>query len=187
MTGLAVWQDWMPGDGYAWAIAFDSLSDRDQDAIFFGRRLSEPLPSPTVSELTEGELGDLVGSGASLLIVSPSLRRVLDREAGSATQLIPVEIDGHPDAGYAIVNVLTELDLLDRDRSSCSRDEDGLLMGVRSLALRPVPADAPPIFRLVEPAGVVVVERELREALEAAATSPGRFVPVEDFRWGDDS
>jgi len=77
----AVWQFPGPGSGDAFAESRRGLSPEQEDAIYFGERLPEPLPDVETGPLSEGRIGHVIGTSFSALVVSPAVRALLDPAA----------------------------------------------------------------------------------------------------------
>jgi hypothetical protein len=189
----AVWQFLGPGSGYAFAQGQRGLSDEQENAIYFGQRLREPLPDVEIGPLSEGRLGHVIGTSFSAFVVSPAVAGLLDPV--SAVQFVPVRLPRGPGSGsdtgtgtgtgYAIMNLLAHVPCLDFERSDYDRmpGHPDRLLGVRRLVLRAIPADAPALFHVAELPGAILVRADLRAGLEAL-DGAGEFVEVGDFTWG---
>lgn len=183
----AVWQFLGPGSGYAFAEARRGLSDEQENAVYFGERLAEPLPDVTIGPLSEGRIGHVIGTSFSAFVVSPAVRALLDPVA--PVQFVAVRLPRRPGSGhgpgYAIMNLLARVPCLDTERSDYDRmpGHPDRLLGLRRLVLREIPADAPAVFHVAELPGAILVRADLRARLEAL-DGAGEFVAVEDFTWG---
>jgi hypothetical protein len=179
----AVWDSLGPGSGYAFALAWRGLSEEQGNAIFFGQRLPQPLPDVEIGPLSEGRIGNLIGTSSSAFVVSPAVRALLDPVA--PVQFVPVRLPRRRGRGYAIMNLLAHVPCLDTERSDYDRmpGHPDRLLAVRRLVLREIPADAPAAFHMSELPGAILVRDDLRAGLEALDRA-GTFVDVEDFAWG---
>jgi hypothetical protein len=179
----AVWQFLGPGSGDAFAESRRGLSDEQENAIYFGQRLPEPLPDVEVRALSEGRVGHVIGTSFSLFVVSPAVHALLDPAA--PVQFVPVRLPRRRGSGYAIMNLLAHVPCLDFERSDYDRmpGYPDRLLAIRQLVLREIPADAPALFHMAELPGAILVRADLRAGLEAL-DGAGEFVEVEDFTWG---
>jgi len=182
----AVWQFLGPGSGYAFAEGRRGLSDDQENAIYFGQRLPEPLPDVEVGPLSEGRIGHVIGTSFSAFVVSPDVRALLDSAA--PLQFVPVRLPRHGggrEPGYAIMNLLAHVPCLDFERSDYDRmpGHPDRLLGVRRLVLHEIPADAPALFHVAELPGAILVRADLRARLEAL-DGAGEFVEIADYTWG---
>jgi hypothetical protein len=184
-SGLRIWQATGPGAAVAWAEAQRGLSEDQIVAIHFGRNLEEPLPEVEITSLSDGRLGNAIGSSFSVLIVSPAARNVLTVGAAQALQFIEVQLPVPGADGYTIVNVVEHVPAFDEARSDVERlpAPPDRIVTVRKLALADVPGDAPPIFHIAEFPGPLVVRDELRARLEALGDA-GEFIPIDDYEVG---
>jgi hypothetical protein len=179
----AVWRFLGPGSGYAFAEGRRGLSEEQENTIFFGRRLPEPLPAVEIAYLSDGRTGNLIGSSFSAFVVSPAVRALL--EPAAPVQFVPARLPRRRGSGYAIMNLLAHVPCLDAERSDYDRmpGHPDRLLAVRRLVQREIPADAPALFHMAELPGAILVRADLRAGLEALGGC-GEFVEVEDFRWG---
>jgi hypothetical protein len=179
----AVWQFPGPGSGDAFAESRRGLSPEQEDAIYFGERLPEPLPDVETGPLSEGRIGHVIGTSFSAFVVSPAVRALLDPVA--PVQFVPVRLPSRPGSGYAIMNLLAHVPCLDFERSDYDRmpGHPDRLLAVRRLILREIPLAAPALFHVAELPGAILVRADLRARLEAL-DGAGEFVEVEDFTWG---
>ncbi|HUA27930.1 MAG TPA: hypothetical protein VMC03_03530 [Streptosporangiaceae bacterium] len=177
-----VWQFLGPGSGDAFAEGRRGLSEDQESAIYRGQRLPEPLPDVEIVYLSEGRIGNLIGSSFSAFVVSPAVRALLD--PATPVQFVPVRLRRRA-SGYAIMNLLAHVPCLDTERSDYERmpGHPDRLLAVRRLVLHEIPADAPALFHMAELPGAILVRADLRAGLEAL-DSVGEFVEVEDFTWG---
>jgi hypothetical protein len=182
----AIWQFLGPGSGDAFAEGRRGLTQEQEDAIYFGERLPEPLPDVEIMYLAEGRIGNVIGSSFSAFVVSPAVRALLDPVA--PLQFLPVRLPRHRvrrRSGYAIMNLLAHVPCLDFERSDYDRISGypDRLEAVRRLVLHEIPADAPALFHVAELPGAILVRADLRAGLEAL-DGVGEFVEVEDYTWG---
>ncbi len=179
-----VWQFLGPGSGHAFAESQRGLSESQQTDIFLGRPLSVPPPEVDVRYLSEGSLGNVIGSSFSAFVVSPAVQELIG--AAAPAQFVAVRLPHDSSApGYAILNVLAHVDCFDRGRSDWDHvpGRPERVLAVRRLVLRGIPLDAPAIFHVGGLPGVLLVRTDLRAALEGLG-GVGEFVPIAHFRWG---
>jgi hypothetical protein len=187
LTGHRVWEPLGPGSGIAYVEAQRGLTDDQVTAVFFGEPLPEPVPNVDLLSLTPGHLGNLLGSSFSAHIVSATLRDLLVRTVPGQLQLVPARLPGRRTADYAILNVLARVACLDLKHSRFQRlpGHPDRLQNISRLALRPIPKGTPPIFHIAEIPAAILVRKDLQEQIMAAGNAVGKFVPTEDYRWGD--
>jgi hypothetical protein len=106
------------------------------------------------------------------------LAKVLKDIADQRVQLLPLSIQGNSKLKYFAVNVLDSVELMDRDRSKFSVFEGtNAISQIKSLVLRKA-KNLPPIFHLAENPPLIIIDDELKKALEKASDSPGYFKSV---------
>ena len=186
MREFVIWGAYAPGSEYAFVEAQDGLTESHKERLLEGERLGDPLPRVTVTRLSNGKLGDVIGATTWGPLVATPVREELSLCCAEQVQLIDVAIRGRPQAQYAIANVLAKLPLIDLAQSSLRAYDKAphAIYQVKHLVLKPIPDDAPPVFRLAALPDVLLVAKEVREQLEAASESPGVFTPVEKFTYG---
>ena len=161
-----------------------------------GRRLllGEKLPrAPRVLAMYTGKLlTDALGAYTGWLILAPNLVRVL-QAAGARLQLLPLGVARmlhfeppmcaeEIEMKYVIANVLDTIPALDLERSKTTMYEGtDAIAHITRLKLRPIPADAPPIFHVAEYPVLVLVRDDLRQQLQAASPHPGVFTAAEKY------
>jgi hypothetical protein len=185
MSGThAVWKFTGPGAGYAYAEGQRGLSVAQQNAIFFGEPLPDPLPEAEITALSEGMRGHLIGSSFSAFIVSRPARELLEGRA--PVQFIPARLPRGAAGDYAILNALASVPCFDYHGSEYERlaGDPRQILTVRRLVLRELPRDAPSLFHLAELPGALLVDEALRADLLKLDDGIGELVPVEDFTWG---
>src|SRR5262249_4176092 len=155
-----------PGSGLAFAEIVDGWSFELDNEILFGHRIPDPLPKLTVAKLSPGELPDTLAMAGSGILVAAELMGPLERAAGEHIQFVPVGI--YPGPPYNLVNVLTLVPCMDRERSKYEPYDEPphAIRKLSKLVLLPVPRDAPAIFRIKEIPGVIMVRDDLRKAME---------------------
>lgn len=87
---------------------------------------------------------------------------------------------------YWLLHVCAVAALFDRERSDWDPlpSRPSVPKRVRRMVLREAPAGAPPLVRLEEVMGVVLVREEVASELSRRVKGPGVFVPVGEFRRG---
>jgi hypothetical protein len=184
--GHQVWDGYDAGSGYAFAESVEGWSYELAYQVLSGQRLPEPLPRLTVTRLSPGKRPDAMATVGSGILVSSILKEVLEQWAGEHIQFVPVKIQRYPKARYSLVNLLAHVPRLDRARSKYETYDEPphAIHTLRKLVLTTIAPDAPPIFRMAEIPGVILVRDDLREAMQAVSSSPGLFVPVSKYRRG---
>ena len=179
-----IWKGHFPGSGFAFAERQEGLSAQQELDIFFGTPLAEPLPQGTITTLSPGTLPDRLESAWSSVMVSARLKAVVERHCPEIIQYIPITLAAHPQTPYWIANLLYEITCFDWERSVFKTYDEPprALRKVSKMRLKPLPADAPALFRLEEITEVLLVRDDLREALETLGVSGGYFVKVDDYR-----
>jgi hypothetical protein len=179
-----IWQGYFPGSGFAFAEAQKGLSDEQSLGFLVGNKIENPPKSIVITELSEGELPDLLESAWSARMVSAKLKKVLEKNCPDCIQYIPVKLEDHPNAKYWIANVLTSIECVDREKSKLKTfpKPPHTIKGVSKLVLKPIGDDAPALFRIAELTPDMLVSEALRKELEAASSSAGRFTRVQDYR-----
>ena len=179
-----IWQGYFPGSGFAFAEAQEGLSDEQSLAILVGNKVDKPPKKVVITQLSKGKLPDLLESAWSARMVSEKLKKVLEKNCPDCIQYIPVKLEGHPDAKYWIANVLTAIECVDREKSKLKTfpKPPHTIKAVSKLVLKPIGDDAPAVFRIAELTPDMLVSDALRKELEAASSSCGKFVRVQDYR-----
>ena|SRR5262245_20680607 len=178
-----LWDCYYPGSGFAFAEQQKGLSYEQQNQILFGQRLADPLPTVTITRLSRGKLPDLLGAAWTSYIVATVLRDLLEEFCAEAAQFIPVRIARRPRARYWIANILNSLPCFDPKRSEYTTHlhPPYPIHTLQKLVLKPIPPDAPAVFHIEELPDVLMVRDDLRERMQAASSSPGRFIRVEEY------
>lgn len=180
-----IWDGYFPGSGHAFAENAEGISDEQTTEVLVGMKLSNPPRKVRVTELSEGELPDLMESSWSSKMVSAKLKKILEKNCPDCIQYIPVTLEDYPDKPYWIANVLTSVSCIDRDKSRFSTvpRPPHTIRKVNRLVLKPIADDAPAVFRMEEIPSLMLVSEVLRKEFEAASSSPGKFTRAQDFRW----
>lgn len=179
-----IWEGYFPGSGYAFATGQQGLSSQQKLQILAGKEVTGPLSKLVVTELTDGELPDLLESSWSAKMVSAKLKRVLDKHCPECIQYIPVKLEDYPDSKYWIANVVTNVSCLDRDKSKITtfQTRPQAIKTIKKLVLKPIEDDAPQVFHMQELPPVLLLSDVLRQALQAASESAGEFVRSDKYR-----
>ncbi|MBL0220290.1 MAG: hypothetical protein IPQ07_41275 [Myxococcales bacterium] len=176
-----VWSAYATQAGTAFVTEIGGLRDADTRRLLGGEKLAR-IPRLVVQRFEPGRFTDALGAYIGLLLLAPVLVEVL-QAAGARLQLVPIGVAAQPELAYAIANVLEHVPALDLERSKLTRFAGtDVIDRVSHLALRPIAADAPPIFHAAEHPLLVVVNDELRQRLQAASPHPGVLTPVEEWR-----
>jgi Immunity protein family (Imm11) len=179
---LWVWVPYSTERGRAFVTELAGLGDTGIGRLLKGEPFAR-VPRLVASQFETGRFVDNLGAYIGVHLVSPVLADVLKGLAQDHVQLLPVSIKGRPELKYFAVNVLDSVPLLDRDRSKFRTfTGSDAIARVSRLALRPLPPEAPPIFHLAEHPVLVLVNDELRRALEAASRYPGVLTPASKWR-----
>jgi hypothetical protein len=101
-------------------------------------------------------LGDCPYYGASRLIVSEKLVKLIQTFTTDEIEFLPVEIDGK--TGYWFMNVLCVLDALDVVKSEFKRFEDGNIMYVIQAQYNDSVINGHHIFKLTNCSGIFITE-----------------------------
>ena len=179
-----IWQGYFPGSGFAFAEARDGLSPEQSYAILVGNKIESPPKRVVITALSKGKLPDLLESGWSSRMVSATLKKILEKNCPDCIQYIPVKLAAHPDAKYWIANVLTSIECVDREKSKLKTfpKPPHTIKGVSKLVLKPIGDDVPALFRIAELTPDMLVSEALRKEIEAASSSAGKFIKVQDYR-----
>jgi hypothetical protein len=184
MTGGSLWV-WVPCSterGRAFVTELRGLGKDGGRRLLKGERFAR-VPHLVATQFKPGRFVDNLGACIEMHLVSPALADVLTGFADKHMQLLPVSIKGRPDLKYFAVNVLESLALLDCKRSKLSRFAGAdAIERVSRLALRSLPVGAPPIFHLAEHPVLILVNDEVRRALEAASRHPGALTRSDKWR-----
>jgi len=179
-----VWKGYFPGSGNAFAESRTGLNDDDAGDILIGAKLAKPPKKVVVTELSEGELPDLLESAWSSKIVSEALKKILEKQCPDCIQYIPVQLDEYRGEKYWIANILTKVSVLDREKSKVTNSprRPESIRTISKMVLKPLGDDTPAIFHMAELLPVILVSETLRKELEAASSTAGRFIKAEDYR-----
>jgi hypothetical protein len=179
-----IWQGYFPGSGYAFAEEQQGLNTDQTVDTLLGRKLTKAPKRVVITALSEGELPDLLESGWSAKLVSQKLKKVLERSCPDCIQYIPAKLEEYPDEKYWIANVLTSVEVVDREKSKITTSPRAphAIRKVNKLVLKPIADDAPALFRMGELPPEFMVSDSLRKELEAASSTAGRFIKVKDYR-----
>jgi hypothetical protein len=180
-----VWQPPIVDSGFAFAEDLTGLTDRQRAGLRSGEPLGEPLAHPVVTAMSEGRLGDVIGTLWGGRLVSAPLRAVIEGWPGLRTRFVPVALEHAPSAEYWFLNLLERRDCLDRERSGAVTlaGHPHVVRAIRRLVLREV-GDAPAAYHVVGVPDLVVVRDDLRDAIEAACAAPGFFVVPDEYERG---
>jgi hypothetical protein len=155
-----------------------------------GARLTGDFPVPDLAPagIPHEALADNIGLGrVTAPIVSPRLRQLLHDLAVDNVQYFRCRTrdraDPHRDLGYAIVNVIGRLGLLDRDASRLETDEvdTTVIEFVDLLVLREDAASTLDLFRLAELPKLIVASDRLRQACAAGSMTGVQFLPIAEY------
>jgi uncharacterized protein DUF1629 len=176
-----VWQPYSTERGVAFATEFEGLSGDVQRKVLLGEKLRR-LPKITVTATTSGRFYDVLGAPVGILFVAPVLRRVLETP-GIHAQFVPVSVRGQSKKVYYLTNVLDTISAIDLEKSSYDVFEGtDAISKIHRLRLRPIPADAPPVFHAAEDPPMTFVSEELHRRLTQASEHAGVFTSAEKFR-----
>jgi hypothetical protein len=183
-----LWQGYMPGSDYAFGEQVEGLSYEQDTQLLLGERLAEPLPVVRVTKLTPGKRPDTLDTASAARLVAPNVRAALEACCAETIQFLPAKVSRYPRTDYVVVNVLARADLFDRKQSEFDTlsGEPEIVSRIRRLVLKPIPEGTPGVVHVTGLPGTLLVRDDVREALEAASRSPGTFVPVEEYREGQD-
>lgn len=175
-----VWAPYSGEPGTAFVTEISGLDD-DTGRLLRGEALPE-MPQPVVEQCDPGTFTDVLGTYTGLPILAPNLVAVL-QAAGARIELVPLTVPEAPGRNYAIVNVLDTVPTLDLAASTLTLfDGTDVIDRITHLVLQPIPDDAPPIFHAAEHPVLILVNDNLRCALEAASDHPGVLTPVGKWR-----
>jgi hypothetical protein len=179
-----IWQGYFPGSGFAFAEAQEGLSSEQSLAILVGNKVDNLPKKIVITELSKGELPDLLESAWSARMVSAKLKKIFETTCPDCIQYIPVKLQQHPDEKYWIANVLTSIECVDREKSKLKTfpKPPHTIKAVSKLVLKPIGDDAPALFRTAELTPDMLVSESLRKELEGASKSAGKFIRVQDYR-----
>jgi len=143
------------------------------------------MPKLSVRELTPGKVPDVMAVAGAPLIVSQSIRDVLDAAAGDTVQFVPVQVLKRPTVPYFLLNVLTRIEAADPEKSEFVEfgSPPHVFRRIRKLVLKPVAPGTPAIFRPKE-LPIILVCDHLRRQLQAVSEAPGIFTPLSRYRFG---
>jgi hypothetical protein len=182
-----VWKTYLPGSGYAMAEETTGLdADEERHLRYGGHRLDPPPSGVRVVRLSEGLLGDVLGTAWMGRFASSMLLGIL-RSFGANVQAVPALVDGSgPPIRIDLLNVLDVVDCVDPAASDLEviHGERDVVSAVRRLALRDLPRRAGHVVQAAGIADLVLVSADLRSALESGCAAPGLFVEPSDFRRG---
>jgi hypothetical protein len=144
--------------------------------LLLGQAITEVPRRHTIRKITDMPLPDVLGTPTLYPAVSKRVREVLEERSRAKIQFLPVKLDGYPRVSYSLPHVLDELALVDRERSKVTWDPDdpSSIMFVGPMVLHDPPPGSPLYFRLVE-AVLLIVDNELKEALQQVTPSAGHF------------
>jgi hypothetical protein len=178
-----IWSGYFPGSGHAFAVSQEGMTAGQTLHVLMGMKLSDPPRRVRITELSCGELPDLIESAWSSRIISAKLKQILDEMYPDCAQYIPVTVARHPRKKYWVLNPLTSLSCLDKDHSVFATfpRPPHTIRKVRKLVLKPIPDDVPALIHMAE-LSVLLVRDDLRRAFEAASPSSGKFTRARDYR-----
>jgi hypothetical protein len=178
-SGYWSWSDYSTQRGLAFVLKIKELTIHSYVKLARGERIRLRSSPWTVTDLRPGKMTDVLSSYTGL-IVSDTIKAIVEAEDSGSLQFIPIAVPGHRNRRYWMLHVLGHVDAIDRGRSDI-REEDGLTV-VRKIVLKSLPNDTPAIFRFEGLAPFVLVRDDLRRRLEAASTTPGVFIPIQELR-----
>ena len=174
---LWIWADYTSRDRYAIGIKCSGLPEKAGAQLALGQPITEMPRRVAIRDITGKPLPDVLGTPTVYPAVSRRVREVLESRSRANIQFVPVQLRGFPKEPYWLPHVLDELALVDRKRSRVEWDPDDprYIQSSGSMVLRDPPPGAPLYFRLAEiPA--LIVDRELKEALQRVTPSAGHFI-----------
>ena len=177
-----VWRSYSTERGKAFVTEMSGFGSEQQLRMLRGERLPS-IPKIVITGVTSGRFPDHLGNYVGILLISSTLRRVLEESVGANLAIRPGEGARQTRVAVFRVNVLDAVPALDVERSKVTRlpGASGIDRILRFVP-RSIPDDAPPIFHVAEDPTLILVNDELRRQLEAATTYPGMFVPAADYR-----
>lgn len=178
-----VWEAYDAGSGHAFCDASAGLSETQKTALMLGRPMDLPLPTLEIESLTDGEIGDVLGTAWSSLIFSERVKDLLPKDI---VQWIPVSFPIPVTRKYYVANFLELHEGIDAKKSTYQSDSNDLrdIHKLKSLHLKFKTENLPPIFRLDELPFVVLVSAQLRESIEKISPSPGIFITPNKYSFG---
>jgi hypothetical protein len=182
-----VWDAYYPGSGFASVEEMTGITDEQENEVFFGTPIPEPLPVVSITRLSEGEMPDALGTFTASRLTSMTLREPIERFCPECIQFVPVRLPGRRDPTYFLLNITSHFACFDRNRSEFKAYEDPphAIRTVRKLVLKPIPQEAPAVFHLAEIPGVILVRDDLRTEMQAVSSSAGTFTPTAEFTFGN--
>lgn len=157
-------------------------------------RLNRGVRVPSVPDRIEfkmaradrGVLGDYVLTGLPGLLISATFRQALEAAEVDNVQYIPAtiedEVTGIIHEGYFVANVIGVVDCLDPDESRLVAGSlPGKIRDIESLHLNETAIGGRRMFRLGRYEALVVVDAQVRDAMEAAGLKGVEAVPAEGY------
>ena len=188
--------EWREEWGIVDAKVIGELAERNNFNIVFYK----PEPIDSFDEIQmEGlmyhfEGIDYLYTRPLLPVMSKRMLSVLRSVRDFPHQVIPVTIEdteaakgdwlrrsGKVSNDYVAVQLLEQLDILDREKSDYDTDDDNPneIEYINKLVLEVPEEGLPPIFRIIENSTYLYVSPEAKAALEEAAITGIRFVPLD--------
>jgi hypothetical protein len=173
-----IWAAYTDGEDYAIGIEKSGMTSELDRQLRKGLPITEMPRRLTVCDITLMPLPDVLGAPMPYPAVSDRVREVLERRARANIQFVPVKLEGYRRESYWLPHALDRLELVDRERSKVTwnPEDPRRIKFVGPMVLHDPPPGAPLYFRLAE-APLLIVDNELKEALQQASASPGHFIP----------
>jgi hypothetical protein len=173
---LWLWAGYTEGEGYAVGFNHSGLPEKVEDQLALGQQISEMPKRYTIREITALPLPDVLRTPTMYPAVSDRVREVLEKRSRANIQFVPVKLEGYRNESYWLAHVVDELALVDRERSKVrwNPNDPRYIKFVGPMVLNDPPPGSPLYFRLAE-LPVLVVDNELKEALQQATPSAGHF------------
>lgn len=181
-----IWGGYFPGSGYAFAEDLEGLTDEQITRIIRGDRIEGRLPTVKVIALTRGKRPDVFATAWGVRLVGDDMKTVLASFCSEKIQFLPAVIPRSPKVRHHLVNMLSKLACFDRELSDFETlpDDSDIIVTIRKLVLKPIPADAPAGLHLAELPSIWLIRDDLREQMQQVTSSPGTFTKIEDYKRG---
>ncbi len=177
-----IWSIYEAGSGFAFCEDLGGITEMYEDQIILGQKI-DPMPDDLkIQKLSEGDIGDSIGTVWGLHIVADHIMKKLPEDE---VQIIPVDIDGESNKNYFLIYT-EEISNLDMEKSEVEMsdifpDEVGK---VKKMVLKEFKDKAPMIYKLEEVPSCIVISELLKLEIESVTNSGGEFIKVEDYTQG---
>lgn len=177
-----VWSIFEAGSGFAFCESLDGLSEKQYNQLVLGKKLN-PVPDKlSIAKVSDGIIGDSIGTIWGLHIVSEDLMQILPPDE---IQFVPIWGGIEMKKKYFLANVLVLANMdLGRSEVEMSKIFPEEVEKIKKLVLTEFKGMAPAVFRLKEVPSCIIVDKKLRLNIDSVTENGGQFVKIEDYNIG---